>query len=78
MSEFPSVLCKTGELCLMSSGYDTHRRFVVGRHIGRNDQNHLSEVCNVQFVKETPFHDLCETVVMQVRKGMIYCMISYL
>ena len=72
--------CKSKDMCLMSSCYGTHTCFVVGRHVGSDDQNHMNEVCHVQFVKETPLHDLCDAVVMQVedkkRSGLLNDFIS--
>ena len=75
IAEFPDVRCKSNNMCLMSSCYGTHACFIVGHHVGSEDQNSMNEVCNVQFVKETPLHDLCDAVVMQVedrkRSGLL-------
>ena len=69
IADFPEIMIKSENMCLMKSCYGTHEYFVVGSHEGNCSQSKTDDMCHMQFVRETPLHDVCDAVVMQVERN---------
>ena len=62
---FPEIKIKDGDLCLMSSNFGDKEYFISGQRCSTGI-THLGSVCNVQYVRVTPVHDICSAVVAQL------------
>ena len=62
---FPETKLKHENLCLMSSDFGVREYFISGQQSGTGS-THLGSVCNVQYVRVTPVHNICSAVVAQL------------
>ena len=62
---FPETRLKCGDLCLMSSNYGEREYFVSGQQNSAREA-YFGSICNVQYVRVKPVHNICSAVVAQI------------
>ena len=66
ITEFPEILAKDDNMCVMCSKYGTHKYFIVGEHQKVSSRFNVNLLSEAQDVTVTPTHDICYNVVSQM------------